>query len=288
MSSHRSAGRPPGSPRQAALNGLFGAEVDFWSELYSGESVLSAVHRYRTRLTLRWIDELRLAPGSKVLEVGCGPGLLAVELARRGLDVDATDTVEAMLDRARRAAAHAGVADQVRFSPGDVHDLGFDDRRFNLVVGLGVLPWIDRPEAALAEIARVLAPSSLAIVSINNRTPLHVLGDPARLALLAPLRDAAREALATIRGTTATRRGRPITFARPAEFAGQLDRAGLRLIRAQPFGFGPFTMLGRELLPGPVGVRLERRLQRRAEAPDPGLLGYLAAQYLVSAERATD
>jgi hypothetical protein len=128
----------------------------------------------------------------------------------------------------------------------------------------------------------------LAIVSINNRTPLHVLGDPARLALLAPLRDAAREALATIRGTTATRRGRPITFARPAAFAGQLDRAGLRLIRAQPFGFGPFTMLGRELLPGPVGVRLERRLQRRAEAPDPGLLGYLAAQYLVSAERATD
>jgi hypothetical protein len=135
------------------------------------------------------------------------------------------------------------------------------------------------------EIARVLAPAGHLIVSINNRMPLHALADPARLPLLAPLRDSVRQLASGVRGAPVPERARPITFARPAAFAAELDRAGLHLVRAQPFGFGPFTILGREVLPGDVGVALERRLQRRAEAPDPGLLRNLAAQYLVSAER---
>jgi SAM-dependent methyltransferase len=288
MSTPASEGPRAGSGRQAALDELFTSEADYWTDLYEEAGVLATVHRYRSELALRWVDALRLPPGSPVLEVGCGPGLLAVELARRGLIVDATDHVEAMLDRARRTAAGAGVADRIRFDVRDVHDLRFDDARFALVVALGVMPWIDRPEAALAEIARVLAPAGRLIVSINNRVPLHVLADPARLPVLAPLRDGVRGLFSALRGAPAAARARPITFARPETFATDLDRAGLRLLRAQPFGFGPFTLLGRDVLPRDVGVALERRLQRRAEAPDPGLLGDLAAQYLVSAERATD
>lgn len=287
VSGPSSASPPPRAGRQAALDTLFETEADYWTRLYADASVLAAVHRYRSRLTLRWIDELRLAPGSTVLEVGCGPGLLAVELARRGLIVEATDTVEAMLDRARRTAASAGVEDRIRFDVRDVHDLGFDDERFALVVGLGVLPWIDRPAAALAEIARVLALSGRVILSINNRLPLHVLADPARLPLLAPVRDATREVIGAVRRAPGRERARPITFAKPAAFAGELERAGLHLLRDQPFGFGPFTVLGWDVLPASVGVALEGRLQRRAERADRRLLEAFAAQYLVSAERPT-
>jgi SAM-dependent methyltransferase len=270
--------------RQAGLDSKFAAEAGYWNDLYSAGDVLAAVHRYRTAVAIRWIEELALPAAATVLEVGCGAGLLAVELARRGLDVEATDPVEAMIDLARQTASREGIAGRVRFSLGDVHALGFGDETFQLVVGLGVLPWIDRPEAALAEIARVLAPGGRVIVSINNRAPLHALADPARLPMLAPLRDRLRRALGTLRPGLQPPPSRPIGFARPADLAPQLEAVGLRMVRSQAFGFGPFTLLGGEVLPDRIGVELERRLQRRAEKGN-SFLDAVAAQYLVLAQR---
>jgi ubiquinone/menaquinone biosynthesis C-methylase UbiE len=271
--------------RQAELDALFGAEAQYWSDLYAQADVLATIHRYRTSLALRWIDELRLPPASPVLEVGCGAGIIAVELARRGLDVVATDPVEAMLDQARGRAAGAGVEDRIRFSPADVHALGFPDGTFRLLVGLGVLPWIDRPEAALAEAARVLAPGGYLIVSTNNRRPLHVLADPVRLPALAPIRDTARQVVGSMLGHPQVRRARPISFTTPEQLAPRLPTAGLHEVRSQAFGFGPFTLLGRQILPARAGVALEERLQRRAERDGRNGLDRVAAQYLVLARR---
>jgi 2-polyprenyl-3-methyl-5-hydroxy-6-metoxy-1,4-benzoquinol methylase len=275
---------PIGADRQAELDALFEVEAQYWSDLYTEADVLATVHRYRTSLTLRWIDELGLPEGSAVLEVGCGPGLLAIALARRGFEVVATDPVERMLDRARGAATASGVADRIRFGRADVHGLDFPDRAFDLVVGLGVMPWIDRPVAALAEMGRVMGPGGHLILSTNNRNPLHVLADPVRLAALAPLRDRGRAIVSAFMGGSPHRPVRPISFARPDELAPKLAGVGLRLVRSQAFGFGPFTLLGRPVIPDDVGVRIERRLQFRAEREDGGLAG-IAAQYLILAVR---
>jgi len=59
-------------------------------------------------------------PGQRVLEVGCGTGEDAVWLARRGVEVVATDSSPAMLEVARRKAATAGVAERVSFAPLDL------------------------------------------------------------------------------------------------------------------------------------------------------------------------
>jgi SAM-dependent methyltransferase len=81
---------------------------------------------------------------ASVLDAGCGTGRLAIELARRGVDVVGVDADPDMLDRARRRAPRLSwvLADLARF------DLG---RRFDVVVLAGnVVPFVDhddRPDA---------------------------------------------------------------------------------------------------------------------------------------------
>jgi SAM-dependent methyltransferase len=102
----------------------------------------------------------------EVLEVGPGPGALAVELARRvpdlrlsGLDVD-----PAMVELARARALREGLADRLEFVVGDVAALPFPDASFDLVTSsFSAHHWPDGA-AGFGEIRRVLRPGGRAIV----------------------------------------------------------------------------------------------------------------------------
>ncbi|MGB3413012.1 MAG: class I SAM-dependent methyltransferase [Microthrixaceae bacterium] len=72
------------------------------------------------------VDELGLVDGMTVLDVGCGPGRHAVELARRGIRVVGVDISEEFIRVARELAADAGVGDLVEFVRGDARQLDFD------------------------------------------------------------------------------------------------------------------------------------------------------------------
>jgi Methyltransferase domain len=87
---------------------------------------------------LSWIDALSLPPGARVLEVGCGPGHTAVELARRGFTVECTDSSTEMVALTSRRISEARVADAVAVSV-DVHALPSSTGSFALVIALGVL-----------------------------------------------------------------------------------------------------------------------------------------------------
>ena len=99
-------------------------------------------------------------PGGKLLEVGSGPGRLAVRLAREAPSMTLTgvDISDAMVERAARRAAGAGLSERVRFEVGDVAALPLSDQEFDGVVStLSLHHWSD-PASGLAEIHRVLKP----------------------------------------------------------------------------------------------------------------------------------
>lgn len=101
-----------------------------------------------------------------VLEVGPGPGHLAVELARRvpALRLIAVDVDTAMVAAARARIERAGLGDRVEVQVGDVAALPFADASFDLVTSsLSVHHWPDGA-AGFAEIRRVLRPGGRAIV----------------------------------------------------------------------------------------------------------------------------
>ena len=104
---------------------------------------------------------------ARVLEVGCGPGLLSTELAAvHDLEVTGLDLDPAMIELAAANAARSAVggARQAAFVVGDVAALPFEDGSFDLVVStFSMHHWSDRA-GAMAEIARVLAPGGRALI----------------------------------------------------------------------------------------------------------------------------
>jgi SAM-dependent methyltransferase len=105
-------------------------------------------------------DRLGPLAGLRVLDYGCGHGMAAVTLARRGARVTAFDLSPAYLDEARRRARANGVA--VDFVQADAERLPFADGAFDRVWGNAILHHLDLPTAA-RELRRVLAPGGVAV-----------------------------------------------------------------------------------------------------------------------------
>lgn len=126
------------------------------------ESVLRS-HRWRTaeNSAAYILDKLR--PGMSILDVGCGPGTLTLDLARRVAPgrVIGVDISGSVLAEARRNVAEAG---NVEIIHGDVLDLDFGDGAFDLVHAHQLLQHLADPVSALAEMARVSKPDGLIAV----------------------------------------------------------------------------------------------------------------------------
>lgn len=80
---------------------------------YDREVGTNPAMRYMRRVSLETLDAV-FQPGQRVIEIGCGTGIEAVHLARRGVRVLATDLSAEMVDRTARRAAQAGLQDVVQ------------------------------------------------------------------------------------------------------------------------------------------------------------------------------
>jgi demethylmenaquinone methyltransferase / 2-methoxy-6-polyprenyl-1,4-benzoquinol methylase len=184
-------------------------------------------HRWRQRAA----DRALLREGDRALDVCCGTGDLALELARHvgpSGSVIGCDFSEPMLDIARAKSVQAGAA-TVRFEYADALRLPYDDRFFDAVtVGFGVRNLADL-DRGLAEMARVLRPGGrLVILEITQprRPPLssfYSLWFDRIVPLLGALagdRDAYTYLPESVR-----------SFPSPRGLAERMDAAGLESIR---------------------------------------------------------
>src|SRR5256884_150926 len=165
----------PDSPvqKQEIVNEYFRAETMVWKEIYTRSDVQAETIRDRHAAVLDWIDALALKPGSKVLEIGCGAGFMAIALAQRGFRVYAIDSAESMIEQAHQNAMESRVTDLLSLDIGDVYTLAFDDESFDLVLAIGVIPWLERADLAIQQMARVTKHSGHIILSYANRLGLE-------------------------------------------------------------------------------------------------------------------
>ena len=139
------------------------------------------IHMLRTSLNPARFDYLReavhehgLEPrGSRALDVGCGGGLLAEDVARLGFEVAGVDPSAPSLDAAREHAAAEGL--EITYLEGTGENLPVADESFELVYCCDVLEHVDDVPTVLREIRRAMRPHGLFVYDTVNRNPVSKL-----------------------------------------------------------------------------------------------------------------
>ena len=175
---------------------------------------------------VRFIAERTALAGSRVLDVGCGGGLLAEALARAGARVTAIDLAPAMIEVARLHAAESALAVDYRLSSAE-EVAGAEPAGFDVVTCMEMLEHVPEPAAMTATLAQLLRPGGALFVSTINRTLrsflLAIVGAEYLLNLIP-------------RGTHEYER-----LIRPAELARWARAAGLTLSAMAGIELNPFT-----------------------------------------------
>jgi ubiquinone/menaquinone biosynthesis C-methylase UbiE len=142
--------------------------------------------RYERRSQGNWFDWIArnasIEPHASVLDIGCGPGWLWEEAADAlpdGLRLTLADLSVGMVEDAVSRAQGAGRCASVDGQVSDASALPFTDLSFDTVLACHMLYHVPDPEAAVAEMLRVLRPGGVLCVTTNlegNMGPLYALG----------------------------------------------------------------------------------------------------------------
>jgi 2-polyprenyl-3-methyl-5-hydroxy-6-metoxy-1,4-benzoquinol methylase len=129
-----------------------------------GKRFPAVVERLQDALYARRARRLEALNGGhpgRVLDVGCGRGLLLEQLRRRGWDVQGTELSE-------QSAAYPRDVLGIPVHVGDLADLAFPADHFDAVVMWHVLEHVPDPQVVLAEVARILKPGGIFLVAVPN------------------------------------------------------------------------------------------------------------------------
>ncbi len=142
------------------------AAWDARAERWDARSAANALAPDRIRDLDRIWDALRLSPGARVLDAGCGSGQFAIALAERGARVTGIDLSPEMIRRARDHAADHGFGDDIEWRTGDVKHLSDPLAVFDAVYARVLFQFLADIPATLRELRRVLKPGGRLLASV--------------------------------------------------------------------------------------------------------------------------
>jgi len=126
---------------------------------------------------LEFFERLKIPPGTRLLDVGCGAGQLTIPAARAGIDVTGIDLAQNLVDQANARAKEEGLTCSILQA--DAEDLPFPDAAFDIVMSLIGSMFAPRPELVGTEMIRVCRPGGKIVM--GNWTPEGHIGEMFRI-----------------------------------------------------------------------------------------------------------
>ncbi len=143
----------------------FAGKAERW---WDPDGELWTLHRVNP-LRIQFIRELADIPGKRIVDVGCGGGILSEALAREGAEVLGIDLSAELVDIAELHALEQGV-DTVRYERISAEELaGREPESFDLVTCMEMLEHVPRPASVVAACARLVKPGGKVFFSTLNR-----------------------------------------------------------------------------------------------------------------------
>ena len=146
--------------------------VKFKEAQREGWSSFVPVEAWTTPPAGKLVKFAQVQSGQKVLDVGCGTGVVAITAARCGAEVSGLDLTPALIERARKNAQVAEV--DVDFREGDAEALPYRDGTFDMVLSQFGHMFAPRPAVAVREMLRVLKRGGR--IAFSTWPPEHVIG----------------------------------------------------------------------------------------------------------------
>lgn len=143
--------------------------ADWWDET----GPLATLHAINP-LRLNYIATRAAIDGARILDVGCGAGILSEALARRGADVTGIDLAPENIRIASEHAAAAKLAIDYQVESVEAHAAAAPGS-YDIVTCLELLEHLPRPEEAVAACARAVRPGGAVFLSTINRNPKSFL-----------------------------------------------------------------------------------------------------------------
>jgi 2-polyprenyl-3-methyl-5-hydroxy-6-metoxy-1,4-benzoquinol methylase len=131
-----------------------------WSDPAAYETFMG---RWSELLAPQFFSFTGISPGDRVLDIGCGTGVLSKALADRGLHVIGIDASEGYLEGARRHRSHPNVM----FESGDMRRMRFADNSFDAAVSTLALDVVPEIEQVVGEMRRVTRPGGIVASAVH-------------------------------------------------------------------------------------------------------------------------
>jgi ubiquinone/menaquinone biosynthesis C-methylase UbiE len=143
--------------------------TEYDKEFYQEDSKYPTL-KYRHNYMLKRIDGLNFPENAKVLDIGCGPGEMVLDLMKHNWEIWGIDIAQSMIDIASKKIEKNKTRPNIaHLAVGDIENLSFEENSFDLIVCAGVIEYLADDQKWSREITRVLKPGGVLLINITNK-----------------------------------------------------------------------------------------------------------------------
>jgi SAM-dependent methyltransferase len=284
-----------------AVGDYFTKNIDYWASIYedpsgedpSGEPSSSLFDmRKRKRKVLGLVDSHADGRSLRILDAGCGPGVLLDELRKRGHAIIGMD-ISGDAVKLSNARLVGDGKEGFRCVQADIEDIPLQDDSVDMVLCLGVLPWLAGDARGISEMSRVVRKGGVIILALPNLLRIGSLLDPYyylfRVWQYFWHRLVQADGIIAESGSPTEDIGRNRTFQvrryQPGSLNALFSRHNLTVSSSSGVEYGPLTFWRKEFLPRETSRSLGGFLDQISEKRGFSWLKALSGQLIICLEK---
>lgn len=239
-----------------SMRTYFDSTPDYWNSIYTGDGFINAHMRDRKDFVVNLVNQYSSKSRIRILDLGCGTGVLTRLLVEDGHYVVAADIAQNMIARLMESLTRGPDSSFLGAVIEDAEHTCFGEGAFDAVLCIGVFQYQWRNDLLLQEISRVLTRGGMCIFTIPNILHVNIVF---HLFTLVIRKLISSESVKRSRSDQPDNREPAFPYSKKY-FLTELNKAilesGLRVRRVVAFGYGPLSIMNKRILSRQLSMKI--------------------------------